>query len=49
MAKAKEIKTNAMRILEKKKVSFQTMTYECEEFIDALKIADQLGQPYEKM
>lgn len=49
MAKTKEIKTNAMRILEKKKVSFQTMTYECEEFIDALKIADQLGQPYEKM
>lgn len=49
MAKVKEVKTNAMRILEKKKISFETMTYECEEFIDALKIADQLGQPYEKM
>lgn len=49
MAKVKEVKTNAMRILEKKKISFEAMTYECEEFIDALKIADQLGQPYEKM
>lgn len=49
MAKAKEMKTNAMRILEKKKISYATMTYECEEFIDALKIADQLGLPYEKV
>lgn len=49
MAKAKEIKTNAMRILEKKKIPYETMTYECEEFVDALKIADQLGLPYEKV
>lgn len=49
MAKAKEVKTNAMRILEKKKIPYETMTYECEEFIDALKIADQLGLPYEKV
>lgn len=49
MAKTKEIKTNAMRILEKHKISYQTMTYECEEFVDALKIADQLGLPYEKV
>lgn len=49
MAKNKEIKTNAMRILERQKIPYQIMTYECDEFVDALKIADQLGQPYEKM
>ena len=38
-----------MRILEKKKIPYETMTYECEEFVDALKIADQLGLPYEKV
>ena len=45
----KELKTNAMRILERLKIPFQTMTYECDEFIDALRIADQLGLPYEKV
>ena len=49
MAKNKEIKTNAMRILERQKIPYQVMTYECDEFVDALKIADQLGLPYEKM
>ena len=49
MAKNKEIKTNAMRILDTKKIPYITHTYECEEFIDALKIADQLGLPYEKV
>lgn len=49
MAKNKEIKTNAMRILERMKIPYESHTYECEEFIDALKIADMLGQPYEKM
>ena len=49
MAKNKEIKTNAMRILERQKIPYQIMTYECDDFVDALKIADQLGLPYEKM
>jgi Cys-tRNA(Pro)/Cys-tRNA(Cys) deacylase len=49
VAKNKEIKTNAMRILERMKIPYESHTYECEEFIDALKIADMLGQPYEKM
>lgn len=49
MAKNKEVKTNAMRILERQKISYGMRTYECEEFVDALKIADQLGLPYEKM
>ena len=48
MAKEKEIKTNAMRILDKNKIAYKTNFYECEEFIDAMKIADMLGQPYDK-
>ena len=46
MAK-KETKTNAMRILEKMKIAFSVVTYECDEFIDAIRIADQLNMPYE--
>lgn len=45
--KDKEIKTNAMRILDKKEVPYQVVTYDCEEFIDGVHIADQLGQPYD--
>lgn len=48
MAK-KENKTNAMRILEKMKIPFEMRTYECEEFIDGIHIADLLGLPYELM
>lgn len=47
MAKEKEVKTNAMRILEKNKISYQVNTYECDEFIDGVHIADKLNQPYE--
>lgn len=49
MAKQKEVKTNAMRILETMKIEFKHYTYECEEFIDGLQIADMLGLPYEKV
>lgn len=49
MAKNKEIKTNAMRILDRMKISYRTHTYECEEFVDALQIADMLQLPYEKV
>lgn len=49
MAKQKEIKTNAMRILETMKIPFQHYTYECDEFIDGLQIADKLSLPYEKV
>lgn len=47
MAKEKEVKTNAMRILDKNKISYQMNTYECDEFIDGVHIADKLNQPYE--
>lgn len=49
MAKQKEIKTNAMRILEKNKISFIHHTYECEEFTDGGQIADMLNLPHEKV
>lgn len=49
MAKNKEVKTNAMRILDRMKISYKAYTYECEEFVDALQIADMLQLPYEKV
>lgn len=49
MAKEKESKTNAMRILEKEKLPYTAVTYECTEFIDGITIADRLGLPYEKV
>ena len=49
MAKQKEIKTNAMRILETMKIPFKHYTYECDEFVDGLQIADMLSLPYEKV
>ena len=47
MAKQKEVKTNAMRILESLKIPYTHHTYECEEFVDGLQIADKLSLPYE--
>lgn len=44
----KEIKTNAMRILDKNKIEYELNTYECDEFKDGVSIADQLGQAYEQ-
>lgn len=49
MAKQKEVKTNAMRILESMKIPYNHMTYECDEFVDGLQIADLLSLPYEKV
>lgn len=47
MAK-KENKTNAMRILDKNKINYRIKTYECDEFIDGIHIADMNGDPYEQ-
>lgn len=49
MAKQKEVKTNAMRILESMGIPFEHYTYEGEEFVDGLQIADMLGLPHEKV
>lgn len=47
--KTNTVKTNAMRILESMKIPFEHYTYECDEFIDGLQIADKLSLPYEKV
>lgn len=49
MAKQKEQKTNAMRILESMKIPFESYTYECDEFVDGIQIADMLKLPHEKV
>jgi Cys-tRNA(Pro)/Cys-tRNA(Cys) deacylase len=47
MAKSKEVKTNAMRILDSMKINYETKTYECKEFTDGIQIADILSLPHE--
>lgn len=49
MAKQKEVKTNAMRILESMGVPFTHYTYECKEFVDGIQAAGILGFPCEKV
>ena len=43
----KEVKTNAMRILDRLKISYEYTTYECDEFTDGGQVADKLGYPHE--
>ena len=45
---AKDTKTNAMRILDREKVSYKVNLYECDEFVDGVSVADMLGQDYEQ-
>lgn len=45
----KEVKTNAMRILDTMKISYRHMEYECKEFTDGVQIADTLGLPHERV
>lgn len=40
----KEVKTNAMRILDRMKLPYTLNSYECKEFIDGVHIANMLGQ-----
>ena len=47
MAKDKNQKTNAMRILDKNKIPYKVNYYECDEFIDGIHIADMLSQSYD--
>lgn len=47
MSKQKEVKTNAMRILDKLKIQYQHQSYESDEFVDGLETADKLNLPYE--
>lgn len=43
----KEVKTNAMRILDCLKISYTYQTYECDEFTDGIQTAEQLGLNHE--
>jgi len=39
----KEVKTNAMRILDREKICYEHSEYECKEFVDGIQCADALG------
>ena len=39
----KEVKTNAMRILDRQKISYTYEEYTCDEFTDGIQVADKLG------
>ena len=43
MSKGKEIKTNAMRILDRLKIPYTHYTYECDEFVDGMQVVKMLG------
>ncbi|MDE7098825.1 MAG: Cys-tRNA(Pro) deacylase [Ruminococcus sp.] len=44
----KEVKTNAMRFLDKSKIAYTIQTYEYEEFIDGVHVAEKLNQPLDE-
>ena len=43
----KEVKTNAVRILDRNKVEYELNKYECDDFKDGVTIADMLEQSYD--
>ena len=45
---SKEAKTNAMRMLDRQKISYRVIQYECDEFIDGLHTAEKTGAPVEQ-
>lgn len=49
MAKQKEVKTNAMRILDRMKIEYTHQSYECDEFVDGIQTADHLGLSHEQV
>lgn len=44
----KEVKTNAMRILDKNKIPYDILNYACDGFIDGLHTAELTGAPVEQ-
>lgn len=46
---SKEVKTNAMRILDRNKLDYTEHTYKCDGFVDGVTISEKLGQPLEKV
>lgn len=45
----KEVKTNAMRILDRMKIKYQFQAYECDEFVDGITTADKLNLVHEQV
>lgn len=45
---AKELKTNAMRLLDRAGISYQFHCYEADVFVDGITTAQKLGQPVEQ-
>lgn len=43
----KEVKTNAVRILDRNKIEYELNKYECDDFKDVMSIADMLEQSYD--
>lgn len=43
----KELKTNAMRILDRQKIPYRYLTYECGEFVNGISTADKTGLPHD--
>ena len=48
MNMSKEVKTNAMRMLDKHHIRYDMIQYECDEFIDGLHTAEKTGAPVEQ-
>ena len=48
MSKAKGNKTNAMRLLDRQKINYDVIQYECDEFSDGMTVAKKTGIPVEK-
>lgn len=44
----KETKTNAVRILDRNRIAYELITYECDEFIDGIHTAQITGAPVEQ-
>lgn len=45
----KEVKTNAMRILDSLGIEYKHISYECDEFVSGIQVADMLGLPRERV
>ena len=44
-----KVKTNAIRILDKHKISYELMTYEAGEAIDGVSVANKIGRDPEEV
>lgn len=45
---AKEAKTNAMRMLDRAKITYEIVQYDCDVFVDGIRVAEKTGAPVEQ-